>query len=203
MTSTFSLLPQQGRALSLVLLCMVGGLPSVAAADLFQSGSTFRSLTADKRAWRAGDVLTVQVVENSSASANANTTTEKNGGLRLGWKSTTSERDASLSMGDNFNGRGQIQRSGKLLAQITVTVQAVDPVSGLLQVAGEQQILVNDEKQEIRLEGRVRPVDILDNNTVLSTRLADARISYVGDGVLGEKQRPGILTRLLSWLGLL
>jgi flagellar L-ring protein precursor FlgH len=67
-------------------------------------------------------------------------------------------------------------------------------------VSGEQLIKVNDERQEIVLSGRVRPIDIAENNTVVSSRLADARISYVGDGVLGEKQRPGILTRILSWL---
>ena len=72
--------------------------------------------------------------------------------------------------------------------------------NGDLIVSGEQLIKVNDEKQEIVLSGRVRPIDISENNTVVSSRLADARISYVGDGVLGEKQRPGILTRILSWL---
>ena len=50
---------------------------------------------------------------------------------------------------------------------------------------------VNDEKQEIRLEGKVRPIDIAENNTIQSTRIADAKISYMGDGVLGEKQKPG------------
>ncbi len=63
-------------------------------------------------------------------------------------------------------------------------------------------ILVNEEKQEIALSGRVRPYDILANNTVLSSRLADATISYVGEGLLAEQQRPGILSRLLRWLGL-
>jgi flagellar L-ring protein precursor FlgH len=64
-------------------------------------------------------------------------------------------------------------------------------------------LLVNDEKQEIKLVGKVRPIDILDNNTVPSNRLADARISYIGDGVLSEKQHPGLLTHILSWLGIL
>ncbi|MBK4735691.1 flagellar basal body L-ring protein FlgH [Noviherbaspirillum pedocola] len=173
------------------------------ADSLFRGESGFRSLTGDKRAYRVGDMLTILVYENSSASANANTTTEKNGSLLFKWRSTNRAENGSLQLGDAFGGKGQIQRSGKMLAQLSVTVREVDPVSGLLTVAGDQQLLVNDEKQEIKLVGKVRPIDIMDNNTVPSNRLADARISYIGDGVLSEKQHPGILTRLLSWLGIL
>ena len=183
-------------------LALVGSAPAE-SASLYQGEGSYRSLTSDKRAYRVGDMLTVLVMENSSASANANTNTEKSGGLTFGMKTSTRGESASLQLGDTFGGKGQIQRSGRLLAQLTVMVREVDAASGLLSVAGEQQILVNDEKQEIKLYGKVRPIDILDNNTVLSTRLADAHISYIGDGILSEKQRPGVLTRLLGWLGIL
>ncbi|HLF22353.1 MAG TPA: flagellar basal body L-ring protein FlgH, partial [Burkholderiales bacterium] len=83
-----------------------------------------------------------------------------------------------------------------------VVVQAVE-VNGDLRVKGKQDISVNDEVQTLLVEGRVRQQDIGANNTVLSTRLSDAKISYTGDGLLAEKQRPGILTRFLSWLRLL
>lgn len=181
----------------------LAGSAQALSASLYQGEGSYRSLTSDKRAYRVGDMLTVLVIENSSASANANTNTEKSGGLTFGMKTSTRGESASLQLGDTFGGKGQIQRSGRLLAQLTVTVREVDAASGLLSVAGEQQILVNDEKQEIKLYGKVRPIDILDNNTVLSTRLADAHISYIGDGILSEKQRPGVLTRLLGWLGIL
>ena len=173
------------------------------AASLYQGDNSYRPLTSDQRARRVGDMLTVLVVENSSASANASTGAEKSGGLTFGWKSTQRIESANLQLGDTFGGKGQIQRSGRLLAQLSVTVRDIDAVSGLLSVTGEQQILVNDEKQAITLSGKVRPIDILDNNTVLSNRLADAHISYIGDGILSEKQHPGILTRLLGWLGIL
>lgn len=174
----------------------------VLAVSLYKDESNFRSLTSDKRAYRVGDMLTVLVMENSSATANANTTAEKRGGLLFGWKATNRSENSSLQLGDTFGGKGQIQRSGKLLAQLTVTVREIDP-TGLLHVSGEQKILVNDEKQEITLHGKVRPIDVLDNNTVLSTRLADARISYIGDGILSEKQHAGLITRFLTWLGIL
>ena len=191
----------------LAMWCLSGavGLVSatpVLAVSLYKDESNFRSLTSDKRAYRVGDMLTVLVMENSSATANANTTAEKRGGLLFGWKATNRSENSSLQLGDTFGGKGQIQRSGKLLAQLTVTVREIDP-TGLLHVSGEQKIFVNDEKQEITLHGKVRPIDVLDNNTVLSTRLADARISYIGDGILSEKQHAGLITRFLTWLGIL
>lgn len=185
----------------LVVVCCVFAAPSW-AISLYEE-ATYRPLTADQRAYRPGDLLTVLVFEAASATAAANTTTEKNGGLGFDLKSNfTTPKGAKLSLSEDFNGGGRIQRTGKLAAQITVTVRSVE-ANGDLVVAGEQLIKVNDEKQEIVLSGRVRQVDIGENNTVVSSRLADARISYVGDGVLGEKQRPGILTRILDWLRIL
>lgn len=201
--STLSALPARAAACLLIPLLFLGCALPTLANSLYQGEGNFRSLTSDKRAYRVGDMLTVLVMENSSATANANTSAEKRGGLLFGWRATNRTENGNLQLGDTFGGKGQIQRSGKLLAQLTVTVREVDAASGLLSVAGEQQIFVNDEKQEIRLHGKVRPIDILDNNTVLSTRLADASISYIGDGILSEKQHPGLITRFLSWLGLL
>jgi flagellar L-ring protein FlgH len=176
-------------------------LASAYAEGLYQPGQ-FQSLTADRRAYRPGDVLTVQIVEASSAQSTADTKTEKNGSVNMALKTPSLDKAASVNLADQFSGGGSIQRSGRLLAQVTAVVQSVYP-NGLLHVKAEQVIELNSEKQEIRLEGNVRPIDITDGNTVLSTRIADAKISYIGDGVLGEKQKPGILTRFLSWLGIL
>jgi flagellar L-ring protein FlgH len=192
------------RTLPILLAATMLSLP--AAAESLYREETFRPLTADHRAYRVGDALTVLVFENSSASSSADTNTEKQGGIGLSVETvglgTKPSVGAKANLNDNFEGRGSIQRSGRLLAQLTVSVKAV-AANGDLIVAGAQQIELNDEKQNIVLEGRVRPVDVSEANTVLSTRLADAKISYVGDGVLGEKQRPGILTRILSWLRIL
>lgn len=187
---------------SLLALFAAGAL----AEGLYREDS-FRALTTDNRAYRPGDVLTVLVVENASATASANTTTEKKGGIGVAVTVPTpilrsGGGSASLDLNDSFAGTGSINRSGKLLAQISVTVRTWAP-NGDLIVAGEQLIEVNGEKQRILLEGQVRRSDISESNTVPSTRLADAKITYVGDGILAEKQHPGILTRILSWLGIL
>ncbi|HWI12293.1 MAG TPA: flagellar basal body L-ring protein FlgH, partial [Burkholderiaceae bacterium] len=113
----------------------------------------------------------------------------------------TRKGEISGNINNDFSGVARTQRAGKLLAQLTVTVVAIDP-NGDLRIAGEQLLEVNDEKQMIRLEGKVRSEDIGDNNSVVSNRIADAKIHYVGDGVLADGQKPGLITRILTWLGL-
>jgi len=200
--------PQRGDMTlpRLLALAVLLGSPAALAEGLYQEAS-FHALTSDHRAYRVGDVLTVLVVENASATQSANTATDKTGGLgvsvtNVGIAPKKPTLSANVNLNDNFEGRGSINRSGKLLAQLSVTVTAVAPNGDLL-VAGKQLIEVNDEKQNIVLEGRVRRVDVSDSNTVLSSRIADAKITYVGDGVLGEKQKPGLVSRILSWLGIL
>ncbi|MES2538667.1 MAG: flagellar basal body L-ring protein FlgH [Pseudomonadota bacterium] len=173
-----------------------------AHADSLYQEQTFQALVSDRKAHRPGDSLSVLVFENASASATADTTTEKAGGLNLSAKASNYDKSVSVNTREDFAGRGRIQRSGRLLAQITVVVQSVEP-NGELNIKGEQIISVNNEDQSIRLEGRVRPLDISDTNTVPSSRIANARIAYIGDGLLAEKQRPGFLNRLFSWLGLI
>ncbi|WP_244097612.1 flagellar basal body L-ring protein FlgH [Burkholderia ambifaria] len=183
-----------------VLAALLPSLPAV-AADLYQA-SDYQSLTADRRASKPGDIVTILVYENSSASNTADTSTKTNVGVQ-GSISTlyAGQNSAQLGLGDNYGGKGQIQRTGRLLAQLSARVNDVTPEGDLL-ISGDQRIDVNGEKTSIRLEGRVRPVDIAANNTVLSTRLADAKIDYVGEGFITDRSRPGLIPRFLAWLGL-
>jgi len=176
--------------------------PVVALAQSLYNEATFQSLTSDRRALKPGDALTVLVIESSSATTSANTTTSKSGGITAGLKGSSLAHTGSISLGEDFGGKGTVQRAGRVAAQLTVTVHSVAP-NDELYVTGRQNILVNGEKQLIELSGRVRPIDIGTDNTVLSSRIADAHITYVGDGILAEKQKQGILTHILGWLGLL
>ncbi|CAD6549034.1 flagellar basal body L-ring protein FlgH [Paraburkholderia metrosideri] len=171
------------------------------AADLYQP-DTYQSLTSDRRASRVGDIVTILVYENSTASNTADTSTRTNVGVQ-GNVSTmwAGNNAAQIGLGDNYGGRGQIQRTGRLLAQISAHVTQTE-ANGELIVAGEQAIDVNGEKTRIHLQGRVRPVDISASNTVQSNRLADARIDYVGEGFITDRSRPGLIPRFFAWLGL-
>jgi len=94
---------------------------------------------------------------------------------------------------------GKTSREGTLSARITVRVIARDG-AGNLQVQGDKIVTLNSEDQHIVLTGLVRPEDIRPDNTVLSTRLADARISYYGFGAVGDKQTVPFGQRLMDWV---
>jgi flagellar L-ring protein precursor FlgH len=179
------------------LACTCCGLPA-GAEDLY-SKETYDALAADHRALRVGDNLTIVVTEITSSTTDARTTADKNGNLTGSAELHQRQQQAAFNLGETFNGGGTIERSGKLLARLTVIVRAVEP-DGNLRVKGEQVIVVNGDKQKLLVEGRVRPQDISADNTVLSSRLSDAKISYTGSGILSEKQHQGLLTWLLSWL---
>jgi len=184
----------------LLLIPVIGilyGVSIPAAADNLYRAGDYRSLTADRRAHGLGDVLTVLVVENSSASATAGTQTDKSidPGIRL--SSPNRQRDYGLSINDSFDGNGKSARTGRLLAQLSVVVIGISPNGDLL-IKGDQLLEINGEKQMINLEGRVRPADIGEGNTVQSNRIANAHITYVGDGVLAENQSKGWLTVLIT-----
>ena len=186
-------------ALSMVALAARG-------ESLYKEGS-YRPLAADIRASKVGDAITVQVYENSSASTSTETSTKRTNDLSAsagvssaGVKNISRQVGATLQNSGAFEGGGTTQRSNRLLATITVNVQEVLP-NGDLRIAGEQLLTVNEEQHKVRIEGRVRPQDIASDNTVLSTRLSDARILYVGDGDLSERNRRSWWRKLVDLLG--
>lgn len=173
----------------------------VQAESLYQEQS-FRPLTSDNKAFRVGDLLTVQVFENSSATTSADTGTRRKNSLSadLGHRGNTVAQ-TGIGVGGDFDGGGKTQRTNRVLATLSVSVREILP-NGELRVAGEQLLTVNDEPQKVTLEGRVRPLDISDGNIVLSTRLADARISYQGEGDIAERNRRPWWRNLLDFAGL-
>lgn len=186
----------------LLLVAMMYAAPPVVAESLYQEGS-FQSLIADNKAFRVGDALTVQVFENSSASTSADTGTRRSNELNGSINHDGGKLAGQFGIGvsGEFDGGGRTQRANKLLATLSVTVTEVLPNRDL-RVAGEQLLTVNDELQKVNVEGRVRPQDISSGNVVLSTRLADARITYVGEGDVSDRARRSAWRRILDWLGL-
>lgn len=187
-----------GAAVALGLALAHGAL---LAESLFQE-QTFRPLTADNKAFRVGDVLTVQVFENSSATTSADTGTRRRNSLSADLShGSGSVAQTGVGVGGSFDGGGRTQRTNRVLATLTVSVRQVLDNGDLL-VGGEQTLIVNEEPQKVTLEGRVRPLDISDGNIVISTRVADARISYVGEGDIAERSRRPWWRSLLDSFGL-
>lgn len=185
--------------ISIVLVSLMQA-PLAIAVSLYDE-SSYRPLTADIKARRVGDLLTVQVFENSSATTSADTGTRRKIGqsAEISNAGNTSAQ-TSIGVSGDFDGGGKTQRTNRVLATLSVTVREILP-NGELKVSGEQLLTVNDEPQTVTLEGRVRPSDISDGNVVLSTRLADAKITYFGDGSIADRNRRPKWRAFLDWLG--
>lgn len=164
---------------------------------------TYRSLVAETKAARVGDVLTVIVQESASATSSADLHAQRSYSLSGHYDSpaTGPAKTAAIGHESASDGTGRTERSGRLLAQISVRVTGVNP-NGDLRVAGEQRLQINHETQLITLTGVVRPRDVGEDNTVLSSRIADADIKFDGKGFVERQSRPGWIARFLSYFGL-
>lgn len=173
------------------------------------SGSLFSDLKASK----VGDIVTITVSETSAASKASGTTTSKAqnftgnftfGGVGIG--SAVGSPKGQLSVGPyngsfnkTFAGTGATTQNDTMTAYMTATVVDVLP-SGNFVIRGSRWTKVNDELQQIVLEGVIRPADISTNNTVLSQNVAEAKIFLLGKGPVTQYQRPGWLGRLWDFV---
>ena len=161
-------------------------------------------LFSDFKAGRVGDVVTVRIVESSKGNKNASTKTEKDSSLSTSISAffgMPSDKLSQASVGaetsEKHDGAGSTSRSSELTAVITARVIDVMP-NGNLVIDGRREIVVNNETQLLYVTGIVRPEDIGPNNTVLSSYIADAKITYTGTGVVSDKQRVGWFVRLID-----
>ena len=182
-----------------LMVAMFGVAGTGLAESLYKAGS-FQSLTSDLRARKVGDLITVMVYETASATSTADTRVGREAQVSLDGAAQQHQVAAALRAGNKTDAGGLTRREGKVLAQITVAIVEVTE-SGDLVIAGEQMLEINNEQQQISVQGRVRPQDVSDTNVVLSTRVANARIRYSGQGDLADKQRPAWWQRLLTLFG--
>ncbi len=161
-----------------------------------------RSFFADPRARQPGDMLTVIITEAASVEQTARTQSDK--AQSLTGKLNRSASDQSQKGGEidsHYDGGASIERKGKMVAKLAVRVVGVDQY-GNLSIVGDQEIMINNELQTMRLTGIVRPSDIDTDNTVQSWRVSGAKIALTGQGFLSRKQSPGPLSQMLSYFGL-
>src|SRR4030066_1322990 len=158
----------------------------------------------DLKARNVGDVVTVRIVESARGNKNASTKTEKDSSLSTSISAffgMSSDKLSQASVGaetsEKHDGAGSTSRSSELTAVITAGVIDVMP-NGNLVIDGRREVVVNNETQLLSVTGTVRPEDIGPNNTVLSSYIADAKITYTGNGVVSDKQHVGWFVRLLD-----
>jgi flagellar L-ring protein precursor FlgH len=190
--------------------------PDAAQGSLFQPGVVGAGLFLDARAYRINDVVVVRVEEVADAERSAATDTSHNAwagggitGLPIigpllaplfpGVAIPAVDLEAGMSAGNTFEGRGQTGRTERLVATVSTVVKNVMP-NGNLFVEGHRVILVNREEQHLYVSGVIRPIDIDDENAIDSSRIAEAHIEFVGQGVVSDAESPGPLTRLGGFL---
>ena len=170
------------------------------------------TLIAKLNRFQVGDIITVEIVENSKAKKKNDTKAERKNtyvaGISnlMGYESQfPPQRGENKTPGTMVNANFQskhdatseLTKEDTMTSSIGCTVIEVLP-NGNLTVRGSREVQVNGETQYIVLEGTVRQSDVTARNSVMSTQLADARIHYTGRGVLSDKQQPGWLARLLD-----
>lgn len=194
---------------------VVPAKPMQADGSIYQLGYDMR-LFEDVKARRVGDILTVNLVETTTASKAATTDIDKdnttnitnptilgtNPSLSLpGFLPITDRKqlglNSSLTSANEFGGSGTSSQNNSLTGSITVSVVEVLPNGNLL-VRGEKRLLINNGNEYVRLSGIVRPIDVLADNSVSSTQVADATITYTGDGAVAESNFMGWLARFFN-----
>jgi flagellar L-ring protein precursor FlgH len=168
-------------------------------------------LFEDLRARRVGDILTVTLIERTNAQKSADTALDKSTNVSVANPTilgapvafgapsllplaaiSPNTLETRLESEHAFDGEAESSQSNRLSGDITVSVAEVLP-NGNLVIQGEKLYTLNQGHEHIRFSGIVRPYDIDASNTVVSTKVADARIVYAGEGATND-------TNVIGWL---
>jgi len=178
-------------------------------ASIYVEGN--RGLFEDDRASRVGDIIIIKIDEADAGSHAATSKLARDGkndysaaatlgllpALQKAYPALDPSQLLSTASKTNFDGSGQISRSGKLTGTLPVRVREVMPNSDLY-VEGTKVVLVGEEEHHLYVSGLIRQADIASDGTVPSSRVADAEIEYTGRGDVSDQQRPGWLSRILG-----
>lgn len=181
---------------------MLLGLASGAQADNLYRDPNWSSMAADRRASAIGDILTVNIVQAAEATDTAQNSSRKSTDLSGSIAIANIQEGGDLKFGGGYSGRGEVRRSQRFVTQMSVTIRDMLP-NGDLVIEGEQWLRINGERTRVAVRGRVRTADIAVDNSVLSGRIADAQIDYDGKGFVSRSAKPGLISRIFGFLGLI
>lgn len=168
--------------------------------------NTSMALFENSVARRAGDILTIHLVESTSASKKSSTNTKKATNASLGVTNIfgrapsihgVNPTTAGLGDSTDFTGEGNSAQSNTLSGDVTVTV-VKRYSNGNLLIRGQKWLTLNQGQEYVQIQGIVRQADVQPDNTVVSTKVANATISYAGKGALADANAKGWLARFFD-----
>lgn len=151
--------------------------PPPANGAIFQAGMNDRPLFEDRRARRVGDIITISIVETTSATGKSGVTQENTGSLAVTSPAITGGLSGNSSVKTGI--KNDASGSNTFTGTLTATVTEVLP-NGNLRVAGEKQVSIRYADEYVRFYGVINPDDISGTNSVLSTKVADVHLEYKG-----------------------
>ncbi len=183
-------------------------LPANATNGAIYQAGFENNLYDDRKAFRVGDIITITLEESTQASKAASSDISKDSSANIGLSSlfgggvsaTNPLTRNPMSLDTEFSGTrsntgdSSAAQSNSLTGSVTVTVAESLP-NGVLVVRGEKWLTLNTGDEMVRISGLVRADDIASDNTVSSTRIADARLTYSGTGSFADASQPGWLSR--------
>lgn len=177
---------------------------AIANGAIFQQASGYAALTSGMRASMKGDIITILLVENTRAAKSNSASKDRAGGISLtppttGLFSLFSPSDVATSGSQNFSGSGNAAQSNSLQGQVSVTV-AESYANGTMLVRGQKMTSLNRGDEHIQFSGLVRAIDVSSDNTIPSTKVANARIIYGGSGEIASASKQGWLQKFFSFI---
>ena len=176
--------------------------PHAADGSIFNAASGYAGLVEGTRARAVGDALTIVLTESASTAKSAGSKTQRDGGFSItpptaGPFSFLNPDALKASGNSSFNGTGNATQTSSLSATLSVTIVDVRP-NGTALVRGEKRMTLSQGQEWIQFSGLVRLADIAPDNSLPSTRVADARIEYAGKGSVQRASREGWLSKFFN-----
>ncbi len=187
------------KAIAAILILIA--IAPASAESLWSTSS--KSIFEDQKARRAGDLLTIVIIEESSSSLAESSdyakAFEHNNAAGVGPFPINLLPDINFKSAQKGTANGSNTVTSSFATKVTATVIDVLP-NGNLVVQASRVVITNGEKQDIVLTGVVRPQDVNQDNSVLSTYLADVVIKFNGKGPIGDRQKEGFFSKLLRYV---
>lgn len=178
--------------------------PGMSAGSIFQAAQGYAPLVTGNRARRLGDMVTILLREDITTSKSTSGQTDRDGGFAVtpptaGLFDFLNPNALNASNSASFNGGGNAAQQSALVGRVAVTIAAIYP-NGTAEVVGEKQMNLSQGDEWVQFAGRIRLVDITAENTLPSSRVANARIIYSGNGAVQQASRPGWLSRFFNFV---